>query len=501
MSLGLGPIDAAALQMRTEGWVAGLQLAGLALHDHPDPSGFVAAFAGSNRFVLDYLAEEVLQIQTEAVQSFLLKTSVLDRLCGPLCDAVLDDGRRLSASQGMLETLERANLFVIRLDLERRWYRYHHLFADVLRARLQATLGTAEVAGLHRRASDWLAAQGQIPEAVEHAIAGDAPDQAISLIERALLEGPLWSSAHEQTVGRWLSALPLEMVRANATLCLFHAALVLVLAVDLDGAAAWVDDAERALSAGVPDEVNKQGEIAGLRALMAGFRGDLDRAIVEGDAALAALRPDNVAARANVAVSLCLAHTSRGDLARAEEVIVDAITLGRSAFDDYYVCLGASRLSYIERGRGALHAAVATCGEALEWTERRGGVARINESMPLMSLADLLRERNELDAALGYATDALIRCQEWQRPDFVPLSTLVLARIRQARGELEEALNLYGELERMAPSARWLAAIVPSLAVQLRLAQGDARAAGATAAQQPPPYDDGELRSRPRLLA
>jgi LuxR family maltose regulon positive regulatory protein len=217
------PADSlAALQVRTEGWVAGLQLAALSLQGHSDPSGFVATFRGSHRYVLDYLTEEVLARQPEELVRFLLETSVLDRLCGPLCDAVCGRGD----SQALLEKIERANLFLVPLDEKRRWWRYHQLFADLLQARLAQQL-PGRLPELHRAAAAWCEAHGLADDAIGHALAAVDPGWAARLVERHLEEQILRRS-EGATMARWLSALPTEVVRSRPRLCMGQAITALL---------------------------------------------------------------------------------------------------------------------------------------------------------------------------------------------------------------------------------------------------------------------------------
>jgi LuxR family maltose regulon positive regulatory protein len=219
--LDLPAASVAALQDRTEGWAAGVQLAALSLRGAADPAGFVATFAGSHRYVLDYLTEEVLAGQPEQVLRFLLQTSVLDRLCGPLCDAVT--GR--SGSQALLEQLDRANMFVVPLDEERRWWRYHHLFADLLRARL-SRMRPAEVPELHRRAAAWHEEHGSADEAVQHAMAAGETGWGARLVERHV--EALLRRSEGATLDRWLSALPAAAIRARPRLCLAQAVTAVI---------------------------------------------------------------------------------------------------------------------------------------------------------------------------------------------------------------------------------------------------------------------------------
>ena len=239
MGLRLAEAQVAALVERTEGWAAGLQLAGLALRDRPDPAAFVAAFAGGHRLVADYLTAEVLDRQPAPTRRFLLATCVLDRLCAPLCDALLAPGA--GDSQAVLEELERANLFLVPLDDERIWYRYHHLFADALRARLAREAGPEAVAALHRRASGWFGREGLLPEAIDHALAGDAAEDAATWIE-ALTPSMFATMSIHQPLAAWLAALPEPVVRARPLLCLAQAWL-LIHRVELEPAAAWIDAA------------------------------------------------------------------------------------------------------------------------------------------------------------------------------------------------------------------------------------------------------------------
>ncbi len=235
---GLPADSVAALTARTEGWAAGLQLAGLSLRGQPDAAGFVAAFSGSHRYVLDYLAEEVLDGQPERVREFLLETSVLDRLSGELCDVVT--GR--SGSQALLQQIEAAGLFLTPLDEVRGWWRYHHLFADLLRARLQQDQ-PGKAAALHRNAAAWCAEHGLADDAVRHALSGGDPIGSARLIEQHFDE--IFLHGESATIQRWLAALPAELARSRLRLALAQAWMALV-GGDLEAAGAALDAAGRA---------------------------------------------------------------------------------------------------------------------------------------------------------------------------------------------------------------------------------------------------------------
>ena len=239
--LDLAAEQVSTLEQRTEGWIAALQLAALSLRDRDDAAGFIERFAGNDRYIVDYLVEEVLEHQPEAVRSFLLHTAVLGRLTGPLCDAVTgrDDG------SAMLVTLERANLFVIPLDDRREWYRYHHLFADVLRGRLLSE-EPGRIPLLHQRASHWYESHGHVEDAVRHALAGRDFDRAAQLVELAV--PVLRRSRQDAVLFGWLKALPDAAIRRSPVLSVFYGGMLMV-AGDLAGVEQRLDDAERALAA------------------------------------------------------------------------------------------------------------------------------------------------------------------------------------------------------------------------------------------------------------
>ena len=248
MQLELTGRDVVALEGRTEGWIAALQLAALSIQGRDDPADFIAGFAGDDRYIVDYLADEVLHRQPEHVRQFLLQTSILGRLTGPLCDAVTGH----EGGTAMLEALDRGNLFLVSLDDRRRWYRYHQLFADVLRTRLFDEQ-PAWVPDLHRRASDWYEHNGDRSEAIRHALAGEDFDRAASLIELAV---PALRQGHQEvTALRWLRALPDEVIGRRPVLSVAYAWALLSIG-ELEDVERRLGDGERWLTAphGVPDE-------------------------------------------------------------------------------------------------------------------------------------------------------------------------------------------------------------------------------------------------------
>ena len=301
MNLDLGPDLVGALEARTEGWAAGLQLAALSARGRTSTAGgaaggvaeFVEKFSGSNRFVLDYLLEEVLATQSAEVRRFLLDTSVLEQLSGPLCDAVTGH----QTGQQVLETLERSNLFLVPLDDERRWFRYHHLFADALRARLLAE-DPDRVAGLHRAASGWLAENGVLADAISHAITADDFEYAADLVELVLPQAR--QDRQNRALLAWLGVLPEDLLRRRPVLAL-HMGWARLVEGDVDGVEAWLDAAEAGLAAAP----------AGRSALSLAVPGSLAQAARDREAEVRALPAMVAVYRASVAARLGATSTAR----------------------------------------------------------------------------------------------------------------------------------------------------------------------------------------------
>ncbi|WP_315095589.1 LuxR C-terminal-related transcriptional regulator [uncultured Cellulomonas sp.] len=332
-ALRLSADDVVALEQRTEGWIAALQLAALSLRGHDDVRGFIDQFAGTDRYLVDYLVEEVLAHQPAAVRDFLLRTAVLDRLTGALCDAVVDgdDGTR------MLVTLERENLFLVALDDRREWFRYHHLFADVLRVRLLADRPDL-VRVLHRRASLWHEANGSTDEAVSHALAAQDIDRAVHLMELAVPD--IRRHRREALVLGWLKVLPDEAVRRSPLLSVLSAYMLMVFG-DLDAVGARLDDADRALATApdgpAPSPVKAEelrtlpATIAVHRASLAQARGDVAGTEDHARRALELAGPDDHLARGGAAGFLGLAAWARGEVAPALETFGQAVESLRAA--------------------------------------------------------------------------------------------------------------------------------------------------------------------------
>ena len=396
---------AAALTARTEGWAAGLQLAGLSLRGQDDVDGFVAAFTGSHRYVLDYLAEEVLERQPGQVREFLLETSVLEQLSGKLCDAVT--GR--PGSQALLEEAERAGLFVVPLDEVRGWWRYHHLFADLLRARLQQQQ-PARIPTLHRNAAAWYAERGLADDAIRHAVAAGEMTWAARLIEQHF-DAVHSLRGEAATVQRWLTPLPADLVRSRPRLLLAQA-VPAATGGRLEVAEQLVDAAELAY-AGADEEpfeptigragsllVNVPGMIALSRGYLAQLRGDAAGTARFGSQALAESREDEWILRSVAQGQLAVAAWLDGRLDAAERAFAHGIAGRRAAGLPTWGAWESYELGQVQHAQGRLDAAVRTCEQALEAVARTGQPPLPAAGPAYVGLAEVAYQRNELGRAL-----------------------------------------------------------------------------------------------------
>ncbi|WP_369135656.1 LuxR C-terminal-related transcriptional regulator [Modestobacter sp. I12A-02662] len=449
----LGPVltaaDVAALEERTEGWIAALQLAALSLQGRDDVAGFIAGFAGDDRYVLDYLAEEVLQRQPAPVREFLLRTSVLGRLTGPLCDAVTgQDGGRAT-----LEALDRGNLFLVPLDDRRRWYRYHHLFADVLQAHLRDEQPDA-VPALHRRAADWFERAGDRAEAVSHALAAGDVARAADLVELAL--PALRRSRQEVTLSRWLAALPDEVVRARPVLSVGYASALMVRG-EVAGVEARLRDAERWLAAGGDPEMVVVDEaafralpsaIAVYRAGQALVREDVAGTMAHARRALELAGEDDAVGRGAASALLALAYWRTGDLDAAHRwYAAGAAELERAGhLSDVLGC--AIALADIRLAQGRLSDAVDTYEHGLRLSTSAGGPALRGAADMHVGLSEVLRERDDRAAARRHLETSAELGEHVGLPQHRYRSRVAAARLRQADGDLAGAVELLEEAER-----------------------------------------------------
>lgn len=494
MGLTLSAEEIAALETRTEGWIAGLQLAvlamqGLSTQGQADTTRFIQTFTGSHRFVLDYLVEEVLQRQTESVRSFLLHTAILDRLSGPLCNAITgeEDG------QGMLEDLERGNLFVVPLDDRREWYRYHHLFAEVLHAHSMAE-HPEELPTLHRRASEWFEQNDLLPDAIRHAFAAKDFERAARLIE--LVQPTIGRSSQAATWLGWVRALPDEMVRVRPVLSVGYAWALLgsseleVSRTRLQDAERWLDVAtdmiERSETTSpemgrtemvVVDEAlfrSLPATIATSRAYIAQALGNVPSSVTYAQQALDLLTEHDDVERAVPATLLGTAYWASGDLEAAHQSFSNFMAIFQVSGNIPMALTGTSFLADIRITQGRLYEAVKIYEQslklALSYTNAAGArITEQGESLFLgmtelyVGLSELHCERGDLEAAAQH----LLRSEELGEQAMIPGNEYrlypAIARIKAAQGDLDGALNLLNEAERLyyktpLPDVRPLAA-------------------------------------------
>ncbi len=445
MGLDLSAKEVAALDGRAEGWITGLHLAAISLQGCADAGAFIASFAGGNSFVTDFLMEEVLHRQPEGIQSFLLRTSILDRLCGPLCDAVIAHPEPLG--QETLERLERANLFILPLDGERRWYRYHRLFADLLRQRLDRG-AAGDMAALHARASRWFEDNGMELEALVHAAAaGDAES-----VER-LIDGegrPLHFRSLMAPVLRAIESLPAAALDARPSLRVAYASALL-----LSGRPTEVEDRLRAVDAALRgaarDEKTRdlEGHAAVLRAITAVTRGETETVVRQSRLAEELLHPDNRPVRMFNSLARGLACQLQGDLAAAARTYSEVIAAGLASGIPAIAVGAASSLGQIQEAQARLPDAAETYRLMLRTV---GDPAHMYNFAAHLGLARIFYEWNDLDAALQHGQQGLLLAPQIDCESPAPAEVL-LARVKLARRDAAGAADL---LAQAAESARRL---------------------------------------------
>ncbi|HEY74195.1 MAG TPA: helix-turn-helix transcriptional regulator, partial [Thermoflexia bacterium] len=476
MRLDLSPEDVAALEDRTEGWIAGLQMAALSMRGQTAErvADFIVAFSGSHRFILDYLVEEILDRQSSDTQEFLLKTCILERMTAPLCDAITDS----SDSQAILTQLEQANLFLVPLDDERRWYRYHHLFADLLRYHLhQAQPDLAPT--LHHRASAWYEQNRLVTEAVSHAFAAGDMEQVARLIEGNALS--MMGHGKLTTIVKWLDALPDEMVRSRPWLSIARA-WTLLYGGQLAAVEPLLQDAENSLRDIERDRVaHIRGHIAAIRAEAAYVRGEMSDAATLAHEALECLPPDDSMARGFAAAHLAYALYWSGDLAAADMALADAYAIARTTGDSHIAVMVLCDLATVRIDRGQLHGAVTAINSALQLADQyagRGGQLPPSTGHAHTYMARVLLEWNDLESALRHARKGNELCRLWRQPETLTSSYYSLARVLQASGDAKGALDAIQEAKQLATAlSPWIAARVSAWEALVRLVDGDLSAA------------------------
>ncbi|MBO0815682.1 MAG: hypothetical protein J2P30_11175, partial [Actinobacteria bacterium] len=471
----------AALAARTEGWAAGLQLAGLSLQGQADPARFVATFSGSHRYVLDYLAGEVLAGQTDEVREFLLETSVLERLSGGLCDAVT--GR--AGGQAMLEQVERAGLFLTPLDEVRGWWRYHHLFADLLRARLrQQRPGRLPV--LHRNAAAWCEEHGLADDAVRYALGASDTAWAARLIERNFDTIYYWRS-EGATIRRWVSALPADLVQSRPRLLLVQA-LIAATSGNLHVVEPLLDAAERA-AVGVAEVfeptagragsmlVNIPALIALHRSYLAQLRGDAESTAAFASQVMSELGEDERLLGSLAQWNLAVAEWLRGRTGAAADAFASSIAEWRVAGQPTLTAYGGYQLVQVQRARGDLDAAVRACQQTLEMTAPLRRAEPPAAGPAHVGLAEVAYQRDEIDTALAEVTEGIGLCRQFVYTAPLVGGLVTLAWIRHVTGDRAGAVAAMREAELASEGPAGVLNPAAAQAARLLLAQGDAAGA------------------------
>ncbi|WP_228845404.1 LuxR C-terminal-related transcriptional regulator [Phototrophicus methaneseepsis] len=487
MGLSLSSSDIAALEQRTEGWIAGLQLAAISMQGQSNTADFIESFTSNHQFVLDYLVEEVLDRQPPVIQDFLLQTSILDRVCGPLCDAILADESYTSAD--MLENIRKANLFLEPLDNERCWYRYHHLFGSLLRKRLHQSPHLNRDT-LHRRASTWFEANGSQAEAFQHAAAANDLARAELLIEGN--GTPLYVLGTVVPVLRWFETLPRHVLDANPSLCVIYATVLTVSGQQIDSIEDLLQAATNALEA-QPTNAKHQdlhGRIAAIRAMLAGPRQDIETMLTQSNRALELLHPDNTSMRGLVLWTKGLAHQHRGELDAARAVYTEIVSTSQASGNTMMLVAALTCLGQLQEGNNQLNLAQQSYQRVLEqvgdppWTtacEAYLGLGRVSYAWGELDQAE---KHLQQGLALGLQIENVVTPIE---------CCLLLAEIQIARGNLDGAKTSLVECERLIEQRGFTHKLDDMRIVQARLQTWQGK--GHTSSAQPliEPLSDREL--------
>jgi len=471
MGLDLSAEDIAALETRTEGWIAGLQLAALSIQGREDATRFIKSFTGSHHFILDYLIEEVLEQQSDGVQTFLLQTAVLDRLTGSLCDALTGQ----ATGQATLEMLEHANLFIVPLDEERNWYRYHHLFADLLRRRLSQIHPNQEPV-LHRRAGDWFAGQGLNREALHHALVAKDYHRAADLLETLALD-ILYRGEHT-TVSDWINALPDSLVRERPYLCVYHA-WTLQLTGQFEATEARLTDAEEAVAnlyqEHEADAETIRGYIHSHRAYLTFIRGEHAQTISYARQALEQLPPEATVIRNQTALYLGVAYRFQGEFQAALDVFTETVALSQKMGGSVTAVLSFLNLAELYTEQAHLHRARNIYEQALQFTKRHTGRPDVPfTGYVYVGIGRILRQWNELDNAYRHTTKGIALCRDRNVAELLALSCIELAHIQHALGNDEQAREALQEAKQIfAGFSPWGSDRVAAYQAQLELARGE----------------------------
>ena len=487
MGLSLSSEDIAELESRTEGWIAGLQLAALSMRRHGDRAGFIKSFTGGHRLVLDFLIEEVLDQQPESIQNFLLQTAILDRMTGSLCDALTGQEN----GQETLEMLDRANLFIVPLDEERCWYRYHHLFGDLLRQRLRQTQAE-QLKELHDKASEWYKQNGLIDQAIEHALKSKDFDQAAYLIQSQI--DVLWQRGEHGKLRRWIQALPEKLLLTEPQLGIILAYYLHTIG-EYTSAEQLLQRIERILDPhGNGDEVvpsleykhlleieklKLRGRLSSIRALIYSFDGNVKGIIKQSNRALEYLPEQDLTWRNLSGFALGDAHSYLGDMAASYDARFATLRACEAEGNIFYTILAALKLASTLREQGELYRTRDLCNEQIRLAEKNN-LAEINIVGCIRTiLGEVLAEFNDLERAIQHARQGVKIAEGGLNLVFLSMSYLYLMRVFFSMKDLAGAKEVFDKvlrLEREMTIPIWLSSQMASWQVKFWLLQDDLEA-------------------------
>ena len=448
MGLKISDSDIQALERRTEGWIAGLQLAALSMQGRDDLQEFVQEFSGSNRYVLDYLAQEVFEKQPNEVQDFLLKTSILDQVCASLSNAVTER----PGSRTVLETLEQANLFITPLDQSRTWYRYHRLFRDLLRNRLRAQ-DESTLKVLHQRASSWYESNDLIPNAIQHALACADWERALKLFHSA--SNALIKQGETYTLLNWYNQIPNDLILGDAESCLEYG-WILLLSGQFDHAQVYLSHAE-----GFDvDDPSYLGQLLNAQAYLARAQGDLRRMVALSQQALAVLPKEDLDARCIVSINLGIAYWHGGKMDAADHALTEVLESGRATGNLYAVSMALVFQAMVMAVRGKLR----------EAHDRFQSIVQ-QESMPAflrgavyLYLNILNHEWNRLEQCGKCLQEAVKIIESIQNDELFVSFWMMTARLHMAVGDLAAAGQALDKAQQKALEGEFSVPAMPRLA-------------------------------------
>ena len=475
MGLKLSTEDIAVLEERTEGWIAGLQLAALSIQGHKDASGFIQSFTGSHQFVLDYILEEVLKHQSESIQTFLLSTSILDRLCAPLCEAILLTSS--ATGQETLEYLEHANLFLIPLDNERHWYRYHHLFADLLRYQMHQKTATSDgcLAELHIRASQWYENKGMEIEAFHHAAAANDVTRAERLIEGKGM--PLHFRGAHLPILHWLESLTSAVLDERPSLWITYASVLLGNG-QTSGIEQKLQAAEKVLQNTMSNDKNRDliGRVASVRAILALSQQQIETIIVQSQLALQYLNPDNLPYRTSIFFNLGYAYQRQGDRVSARKAYSEAILISKASGNTISEIMASIGLGNIQELDNQLYLAEQTYLGILHLVEDHPLIV-ISEAY--IGLAHIYYQWNDMARAEYYFQKSYQLAQQIENTDRSVDCEVFYAHLKLSQGDVANASIILAKADQSARQYNFVHQMpkIAATKVETMLRQGNLTAA------------------------